>query len=247
MKNEDFYRHNSAYSSFIESQDPSTFAKYAKILAHFCNKDGMILDVGCGTGMALLRVNEIAPQIKIFGIDISIPSIKIASERGIIAKIYDGNTLPFENGYFDVVGSYNVLEHTDDAITFLDEKLRVLKSDGVLILACPNFLSVTNNYHANTSGGLQKLKNLVGLARRLLFPRVSFEKMPTIQRDPIQADDDACNVTNPLDINTWAKKRGLKKLLWSSQSIERTSFIVYLDFGWMRLFLGSCFMVFKKE
>ena len=60
--------------------------------------------------------------------------------------VYDGYKLPFDNNSVDVVGSINVLEHTDDTESFLNEIFRVLKPDGIFVLVCPNFLSITNSY-----------------------------------------------------------------------------------------------------
>jgi len=46
--------------------------------------------------------------------------------------------LPFKNGEFDLVCSYETIEHIYDFRTFFDELVRVLSSDGILILTCPN-------------------------------------------------------------------------------------------------------------
>ena len=48
--------------------------------------------------------------------------------------------LPFENGQFDLVASYETIEHIADRAAFVAELSRVLKAGGLLILTCPNVL-----------------------------------------------------------------------------------------------------------
>ncbi|MGQ9844220.1 MAG: class I SAM-dependent methyltransferase [Spirochaetota bacterium] len=46
--------------------------------------------------------------------------------------------LPFKDGQFDLVCSYETIEHIYDYNYFFDELVRVLSDDGLLILTCPN-------------------------------------------------------------------------------------------------------------
>ena len=46
--------------------------------------------------------------------------------------------LPFKGGQFDLVCSYETIEHVYDYRTFFSELVRVLSSDGTMILTCPN-------------------------------------------------------------------------------------------------------------
>jgi len=46
--------------------------------------------------------------------------------------------LPFSNETFDLVCSYETIEHVYDYGAFFSELVRVLKDDGLLILTCPN-------------------------------------------------------------------------------------------------------------
>ena len=74
------------------------------------------------------------------------------------------------------------------------------------------------------------------------------EKMNTIVRDNFQADDDACNITNPLDILAWARQNNLDVISVSSQSVYSKSVVVkILDHFPLTLFFGACFFVFKKN
>jgi len=48
--------------------------------------------------------------------------------------------LPFKHGYFDLVATYETIEHISDVDTFMRELARVLKSGGIMVLTCPNIL-----------------------------------------------------------------------------------------------------------
>jgi SAM-dependent methyltransferase len=187
------------------------------------------------------------PNNHFSGVDISNTSIKVCREKDLDCREYDGKHLPYPDASFDIVGSINVLEHVDDPAAFLNELLRVLKPGGHLITACPNFLAVTNGYHHHTRGYLQKIKNIHGLLSRLLARQPKWEKMQTISRVDFHADDDACNVTNPVDILRWGRNRFLTKVHWSSQTIYRKGILNMLDrIAPFRLILGSSFIVFRK-
>lgn len=242
---EDFYKNNSKYSDFLELQDRNTFKKYVDVIEKFCSEDSNFLDVGCGTGIALSMFKG---KINLYGVDISDTSIEKCKEKNINCVLYDGKNIPFNSSYFDLVGSYNVLEHVDNPVDFLNEQLRVLKSDGFLVVVCPNFLSISNSYHWHTRGFLQKVKNIIKIIEKTFYKKSNFEKMKTVINESNYAsDNDACNITNPSDILKWARNKNLELRYWSVSSIYRKGIVRYLDFSITRYFLGSSFFVFQKN
>jgi SAM-dependent methyltransferase len=98
------------------------------------------LDWGCndGYGMDLMRpyVTQIA------GLDSSETSILAAHRRlpdlQSNVRLYDGKRLPFPPGSFDVVTSFQVIEHVSDLETYLSHILEALKSGGRAIFTTPN-------------------------------------------------------------------------------------------------------------
>lgn len=246
ISHEGYYTHNKKYSMFLESQDRKSFEKYVQALIQYSQDGDSILDVGCGSGIALDMIRSHTKR-KLFGLEISKESVKLCKSKKLNCKVYDGKNIPFKDKTFDVVSSMNTLEHTDNPVAFLNENLRVLKNNGYLVIACPNFLSITNNYHHHTQGFMQKLKNIVGIVTRLGKSNPSFSKMTTIDREDFQPDDDACNVTNQQDINIWAQKNQLRPIYTSSQQISRKGIIGILDKTPLKILFGSCFMVYQKR
>ena len=94
--------------------------------------DSYVLEIGCGTGIILNRSNLTAKRA--IGVDISNGMVSACKDKGLDALLIDGNNLPFENNYFDLVYSFKVLPHILDIEHLLKEATRVTKPNGRLIL-----------------------------------------------------------------------------------------------------------------
>lgn len=70
-------------------------------------------------------------------IDASPPAIKRLSSRGGIAQFGEITALPFDQGTFDLVAAFDVIEHVEDDGQVFAELTRVLKENGRLIFSVP--------------------------------------------------------------------------------------------------------------
>jgi len=80
------------------------------------------------------------PRLPIAGthfLDASPPAIKQLEARGGIAKLGSITDLPFENGEFDLVAAFDVVEHVEDDQRVFTELTRILKENGRLIISVP--------------------------------------------------------------------------------------------------------------
>ncbi|NJM51942.1 MAG: class I SAM-dependent methyltransferase [Blastocatellia bacterium] len=94
-------------------------------------KDKQVLDIACGTGYGLAFLKGSAKSVT--GVDVDIEAAKQAkSECDEKAHVLlgDGTNLPFHDESFDVVTSFETLEHLHDRKLFLSELKRVLKPNG---------------------------------------------------------------------------------------------------------------------
>jgi len=250
--NRQFVINEKGFSHYPPDKDFSVYQKYFDHILHLRNKFSSeinFLDIGCGAGQVIAKLaTKFNSECQLVGIDIGGESIQLAkkNKNGKFLQ-YDGFNMPFNDNYFNIVGSYNVLEHVNNPVLFLSESLRVLKPGGYLIISCPNFLSITNSYHHHTKGLVRKIKNFLITLKKIFSRTYNFEKMLTIERENRQPDDDACVVTNPLDLLKWAKNNNLQLMYWSSQPVYKKSVVNILDYSFLKLFLGSCFMIFKKN
>jgi ubiquinone/menaquinone biosynthesis C-methylase UbiE len=103
-------------------------------------RDRRLLDVACGTGygMTMLR----AEARSVVGVDADFASARKAragaNGRTHAVLVADGARLPFGEGAFDAVTSFETLEHLHERDGFLDELRRVLARNGVCVLSTPN-------------------------------------------------------------------------------------------------------------
>jgi 2-polyprenyl-3-methyl-5-hydroxy-6-metoxy-1,4-benzoquinol methylase len=105
-------------------------------------KEGIrILEIGCGAG----RLTNYLTQrgFNVIGFDISESLIKDGKVRypDAIKIIASGDSMPFSNSTFDVILSFDVLEHISDVKRHLSEVRRILKKDGFYLFQTPNKLT----------------------------------------------------------------------------------------------------------
>lgn len=97
---------------------------------------GNILDFGAGTGDFLLAAKK--KGWKVFGVEPNPDARKLASEKGMELEKTSSS---FPDQSFDVITMWHVLEHVPDLKEQISELKRLLKPDGLLVIAVPNFRS----------------------------------------------------------------------------------------------------------
>lgn len=105
-------------------------------------KDIRILDYGCGGGRLVIFL-LLDGYGEVYGVDV----VPQEMNNGFIKNLginkeffysYDKKKLPFENEFFDVVISQQVLEHVHNLDDYYSEAARVLKKGGVALLDFPH-------------------------------------------------------------------------------------------------------------
>ena len=72
------------------------------------------------------------------GVDIDEEAVGYCRERGLLdVRLGAAETLPFDNGSFDLVTALDVVEHLDDDVEALREIRRVLSPGGKLLMTVP--------------------------------------------------------------------------------------------------------------
>jgi|GEM_PF-636227 len=132
---EDAYQHSiGAYTIYAMHA-----ASYA-FVEEIC-KGKSILDLGCGSGYGTRRISNICSSA--LGVDISQEAIGYASEKYQkdnlrFQKIDANQPLPFIDNAFDVVLSFQVIEHIQKDSEYLREASRVLVPGGILVVITPD-------------------------------------------------------------------------------------------------------------
>lgn len=94
------------------------------------------LEVGCGTGLILRRVDRVASRA--VGIDLSPGMIARAKERGLDVQLASATDLPFADESFDVTYSFKVLAHVQPLERALEEMARVTRRGGRVFIELYN-------------------------------------------------------------------------------------------------------------
>ena len=90
----------------------------------------LVLDYGVGEGKHLHLVRKIRPGARLVGVDVREPHTPKDFEFG---KIDSTGRVPFADDTFDLVLSFDVLEHAEDVKGSLDEIRRVLRPGGSFV------------------------------------------------------------------------------------------------------------------
>jgi SAM-dependent methyltransferase len=80
------------------------------------------LDVGCGDGRLDVLLAQARPDLSFQGID-----VLIQPQVSIPVQPFDGHTIPYGPGSFDVVLLVDTLHHTNDPMSLLREAARVAR------------------------------------------------------------------------------------------------------------------------
>ena len=100
-----------------------------------------ILDVGSGTGRALLRIKEKMPNCTAIGIEPSPELRSVGHAKGLSDTqliVGDAMNLAFDDGSFDLVCEFAALHHIPEPSRAVSEMLRVSRK-AIFISDCNNF------------------------------------------------------------------------------------------------------------
>jgi SAM-dependent methyltransferase len=145
-----------------------------------------LLDAGCGTGNNLKHFAALGRAI---GVDLSPEALRFCRERGVTAARASVLALPFVDGAFDCVTSFDVLYHrwVEDDTAAVRELARVLAPGGVLLVRVPALKMLWGAHdeavlsrHRYTRGEVEALLTRAGLtverssyANSFLFPVIA--------------------------------------------------------------------------
>jgi SAM-dependent methyltransferase len=177
-----------------------------------------LLDAGCGTGG---NVGPLASFGRAVGVDVSEEALRFCRIRGVPAARAGLLALPFPDGTFDCVTSFDVIYHawvTDDRAA-VREMTRVLRKAGLLLLRVPALRMLWGAHdravlsrHRYTrpevgalleSGGLEVLR--LSYCNSFLFPLLAVRR--TLDRVTGRAGSDVGFLPRPLE---WAFRRVLE-------------------------------------
>jgi 2-polyprenyl-3-methyl-5-hydroxy-6-metoxy-1,4-benzoquinol methylase len=127
-----------------------------------------VLDIACGTGYGSFKMAEDGGAASVKARDIDEKTIKYASIRNrhprIGFDIADAETISYENE-FDIITSFETIEHLSRPENFLRNANKALKPDGTFFVSTPisameEDTAPLNKYH-RTEWGFKRFRELV--------------------------------------------------------------------------------------
>jgi SAM-dependent methyltransferase len=151
-----------------------------------------ILDFGCGFGRHTSHLSRVFCQ-PVLGVDADVAAVeravkKYGSDEVHFAVVAPVLPLPFETAQFDVIHSYDVLEHVADPESLLAEFHRILTAEGSLRVEVPaeiseRFLAYLRPSYPKEIGHLHifNKRELVSVVQKANFRVVLFQFRRGIQ------------------------------------------------------------------
>lgn len=119
---------------------------------------GKLLDVGCGSGNALMLAKNLGWDVT--GLEIDSNAVKAAREQGFNVIEGDYRKLEQFEESFDCVICSHVLEHVHQPLMLLTLLSKTLKSQGTLLLSLPNAKSHMRNQFGENWRALEAPRHL---------------------------------------------------------------------------------------
>lgn len=187
-----------------------------------------LLDLGCGNGWSSELLH--AEGFDVTGLEVTSEAFSRPAADGLRFVVGSAESIPFADGHFDAVSSYQVLEHVPDPAVALLEMVRVTRGGGRILVAGPNLLSPLNTMRqvaggpwradreaARNPSGNSKLGaaaitflNVARLTIRAGSRSPRFLMREPDFRPPARGDSDACFLLNPHDVIAFLSAHGCK-------------------------------------
>lgn len=113
-----------------------------KYIDNFSKKTtgALVLDIGCGSGF---YTNFFSDKNYVIGLDVQ-NAVKSEYHGTFDIVIANANGLPFTSNLFDLIISFDVIEHIKEDKKSVSESFRVLKKGGRIFWGTPNRLRLSN-------------------------------------------------------------------------------------------------------
>ncbi len=141
---------------------PVTIKRYHELLDQFetYRKTNYLLDVGCGVGFFLREAKNRGWQV--YGTEYSGEGIKRCEEKGIEVRQGKLDANQFGDISFDVITSFEVIEHINNPVEEMKEISKLLRPGGLFYVTTPNFNSISRNL-------LKQQWNIIGYPEHLSY------------------------------------------------------------------------------
>ena len=189
-QSEDYISHTNSKRNFFEKAyhviRDYALQKKLRLINSFSTETKTLLDVGCGTGDFLNTAQK--NNWIVSGIEPNILARNLANEKTNNAVFDVSKLSEFNPASFDVITLWHVLEHLPNLESQLEVFKKLLKPNGVLVIAVPNYKSFDANYYKEFWAAFDVPRHLWHFDKRSISKLISKFSMEVIKIKPMWFD-----------------------------------------------------------
>jgi len=189
-QSEDYISHTDAKRNLFEKAyhfiKTIALKRKLKLINSFNIKEKNLLDVGCGTGDFLKVAKD--NNWNVLGVEPNLEARTIANKKTENSVFDIEQLLKFKKHSFDVITLWHVLEHLsklEQHITILES---LLKPNGRLVIAVPNYKSFDANYYKSYWAAFDVPRHLWHFSQKSISKLVQQKGMDLIKTEPMIFD-----------------------------------------------------------
>ena len=186
-KSEDYISHTDSKKSLFDKVYQSvknyTLKRKLSLINSFKTSSKSILDIGAGTGdfLKVCKNNGWTTE----GTEPSIDAVNIAAQKGVFLK---QSLDEIENKKYDVITLWHVLEHVEMFSDYVSKLKNLLKKDGKLIIAVPNYKSYDAQFYKQYWAAFDVPRHLWHFSQTSIHKIFSEEDMIVEKTIPMKFD-----------------------------------------------------------
>jgi len=189
-KSEDYISHTSSKRNLFEKVyhlvRKKTLKRKLKLINSYASSEKQLLDIGCGTG-DFLKV-ALQDNWNITGIEPNKQARQIANIK-INGSVFETEHLQkLESHSFNVITLWHVLEHLPKLEEHISIFKKLLKPNGTLIIAVPNFKSYDAEYYNNFWAAFDVPRHLWHFSKTAIQRLFLKEEMKVVKMYPMKFD-----------------------------------------------------------
>ena len=144
---------------------------------------GIVLDIGSGTGDFLITAKS--KGWKIVGLEPNPKAKKIAESKGVVFET-SLETIP--DNSMDVISMWHVLEHVPNLEAYISKLKSLLKPNGILVIAVPNYKSYDADYYKEFWAAFDVPRHLWHFSRKSIQKLFSKHQLKIDKMLPMKFD-----------------------------------------------------------
>ena len=127
-----------------------------------------LLEIGTGSGFFLLECTKKLPDAELYGLEYDPRLLEVTTKKVPDCTLINGNAEEFHfPKKFDIIVSFQVIEHLYQPELMLSQVKKHLKSNGLFIISTPNLDGLGAKFLKNKWGGFWKFKDTPHFQRNI--------------------------------------------------------------------------------